>query len=246
MNDRFKEKERYDARASLELAAKDNTKLPLINSYLIEPYEFYNKSLKEIPSNSKVLEIGAGMGENTEYLLKLGHSVCATDISSKSVEVMKKKYSNYDLFSAQVADMESLPFESNSFDCVCSAGSLSYGDNKIVMDEIHRVLNKKGFFITVDSLNHNIIFRLNRYIHYLNGSRSKSTLKRMPNIKLIKNYEKKFGYIHVKYFGSLTWFFPALKLFMNDSQIKSFSQMIDKKFKIKKSAFKFVMKAIKN
>ena len=90
MNDRFKEKERYDARASLELAAKDNTKLPLINSYLIEPYEFYNKSLKEIPSNSKVLEIGAGMGENTEYLLKLGHSVCATDISSKSVEVMKK------------------------------------------------------------------------------------------------------------------------------------------------------------
>ena len=41
-------------------------------------------------------------------------------------------------FSAEVVDMEKLPF-----DVVCSAGSLSYGDNEVVMNEIYRALKQK-------------------------------------------------------------------------------------------------------
>jgi ubiquinone/menaquinone biosynthesis C-methylase UbiE len=36
-----------------------------------------------------------------------------------------------------------------------SAGSLSYGDNDKVLDEIYRVLKNKGAFIAIDSLNNN-------------------------------------------------------------------------------------------
>jgi ubiquinone/menaquinone biosynthesis C-methylase UbiE len=36
-----------------------------------------------------------------------------------------------------------------------SAGSLSYGDNDIVMNEIYRVLKLQGVFIAIDSLNNN-------------------------------------------------------------------------------------------
>ena len=142
--------------------------------------------------------------------------------------------------------MENLIFDDNSFDMVCSAGGLSYGDNKLVMDEIYRVLKKDGVFISMDSLNNNPIYRLNRYLHFLRGNRSKSTLVRMPTINLISSYNSKFGYVKVDYFGSIVWLFPFLAWFMKDKFIAMISNTIDKKLNIKKSAFKFTMKAVKS
>lgn len=241
MSDKTEEKKRYDRRASSKLI-ESNLNTSYISADMIEPYQAYNSFLREIPPKSKILEIGAGMGENTSYLLDLDHEIVATDISPRSVEFMNKRFKHYDLFNAQVADMEKLPFDNDSFDCVCSAGSLSYGDNYIVMSEIYRVLKTGGLYIAVDSLNNNFIYRVNRYIHYLLGKRSKSTLKRMPDLNLIENYNKRFDSIEVKYFGSLTWFFPIMKIFMTEQQIKIFSHNFDKKLQIKKSAFKFTMK----
>jgi hypothetical protein len=51
----------------------------------------------------------------------------------------------------------------------------------------------------------------------------------------------KFGYGKVKFFGSLTWIFPILNIFLSDKLIYKFSNFFDRKFKIKKSAFKFVL-----
>ncbi len=136
-------------------------------------------------------------------------------------------------------------FKDNSFDVICSAGSLSYGDNSIVMNEIYRVLVKGGIFIAIDSLNNNPIYKLNRYIHFLLGNRSKSTLQRMPTIKLLEKYTVKFDNVEVAYFGSLTWLFPILRKFLNDDLMKEISSSFDKKINIKKSAFKFTIKAIK-
>lgn len=244
MDDKHIEEARYDRRAEL-FSNKINPTFENIALYLTPPVNTYYRLLSKIPAGLKVLEIGAGMGENSEFLLKQGLNVTATDISSNSVRVLKNNYSAYDSFHAEVADMESLQFQDNSFDIVCSAGSLSYGDNVLVMNEIYRVLVNGGSFIAVDSLNNNPIYKLNRYIHYLRGNRSKSTIERMPNLNLISNYEKKFGSVNASFFGSLTWLFPLLKLIMKDSQLKIFSNWFDKKFNIKKSAFKFVMKLTK-
>lgn len=60
-----------------------------------------------------------------------------------------------------VADMEQLPFENESFNIVTSAGSLSYGYQIKVDYEIRRVLKPNGFFICVDSLKHNPIYKIN-------------------------------------------------------------------------------------
>ena len=243
--DKDEEISRYDSRA---LSILDEDELAFENNikpYLMDPYESYNEFLRNIPPKSNILEIGAGMGENTEYLLKLGHNLVSTDISPKSVEVMNRRFIKYKNFKAKFADMEKLPFDSCFFDVVCSAGSLSYGDNIRVRDEIYRVLNTGGSFIAVDSLNNNLVYRFNRYIHYLLGNRSKSTLKRMPNLSLINDYKDKFGEAEVKYFGSLTWLFPFLNLFMNDTNLKIMSKKFDRKFSIKSSAFKFTMKTTK-
>ena len=104
--------------------------------------------------------------------------------------------------------MEQLPFNDESFDIVCIAGSLSYGDNIKVMKEIHRILVSGGSFIALDSLDNNPIYKLNRYLHYILGNRSKSTLKRMPTLDLISHYALRFSNLEVSYFGSITWLFP--------------------------------------
>ena len=56
--------------------------------------------------------------------------------------------------------MENLPFKNESFDIVICSGSLSYGDHKIVRNEIFRVLKNNSFFICIDSLDHNLIYKL--------------------------------------------------------------------------------------
>ena len=231
--------DRYDQRALQVLNYKKNSKKE-IKDYINVPYQYYFSLLKKL-KKTKLLEIGAGTGEDIFKLINMKFNVCATDISPKSVEVLNKKYSKYKNFSSKVADMEKLPFKNESFDVICSAGSLSYGDNNLVMNEIYRVLKLEGWVVLVDSLNDNPIYRLNRYINYIKGNRTESTLKRMPNVNLIDEYIKKFGYGKIKFFGSISWAFPILKLLLSEKLITKISNFLDKYFKIKKSAFKFVL-----
>jgi ubiquinone/menaquinone biosynthesis C-methylase UbiE len=210
-------------------------------SYLNSQNEYYFSLFKKLSSKKKILEIGAGTGENTKKLLQMNFNVHAIDISAKSVEAMNIIFSKYKNFSSKVADMEKLPFDNESFDIICSANSLSYGNHNLVMDECYRVLKKKGYMIIMDSLNNNIIFKLNRYLKYLAGHRTKSTIDRIPDINLIDRYIEKFGYGKVKYFGSITWAFPFLSKIMSEIFIKKFSNWIDRKLNVKKSAFKFVL-----
>ena len=239
MNDKYIEIRRYDQRALQVLNCK-TLKKKKIKDYINLPYQYYFSFIKKLKKN-KLLEIGAGTGENTLRLIKMKFNVCATDISPKSVEVMSQKYSKYKNFFSKVADMEKLPFKNESFDVICSAGSLSYGDNNKVMSEIYRILKLGGRVVLVDSLNDNPIYRFNRYINYIKGNRSWSTLKRMPNIYLIDKYIKKFGYGKVKFFGSITWAFPILKIVLSEKLIAKFSNWVDQIIKVKKSAFKFVL-----
>ena len=131
MIDKDIEKHRYDNRANIFLDSNNLYHFDKIPTYLNTPYQYYFHLLKRKSGQSKLLEIGAGMGENTGSLLDMSFKVTSTDISSKSVEVMRNKFSKYSNFSVEVADMEKLPFNNESFDVVCSAGSLSYGDNNV-------------------------------------------------------------------------------------------------------------------
>jgi ubiquinone/menaquinone biosynthesis C-methylase UbiE len=244
MNDKRIEVDRYEERAKQIIYHKKyQQKKP---EYFYEPYKLYFSFLKKLKNKKKLLEIGAGTGENTIELIKMKFNVCATDISPTSRLVMNKKFSKYKNFQSKVADMEKLPFKNKSFDIICSAGSLSYGDNNVVMKELYRVLKIGGNLVIIDSLNDNLIYRINRYIHFIKGNRSKSTLERMPNINLIEKYIRKFGYGKVKFFGSITWAFPLLKIVLSEKLITKLSNWVDQILKVRKSAFKFVLILNKN
>ena len=250
MNDKKVERNRYDDRALKLLSKGSFDKDTGSSSYSLPirtPYLRYEEMhIEFIDNNDNVLEIGAGTGIHTHSLLETGAFVVATDISPNSVQIIKKKYKKYsDKLIAKVADMELLPFGNETFDVVCSAGSLSYGDNQIVMNEIHRVLKPGGKLIIVDSLHENPLYIINRWMGYYRGTRSLSTLRRMPTLKLIKEYGDKFNIKKLDFFGSLTWLSPILTLFLKKELVGRIFDRFDTLINVKRSAFKFVVVFIK-
>lgn len=249
--DKQTEKKRYDERA-LDLLSKKNAPRITLGSatmplFLRSPYLHYEKLIsKHISPKNSVLELGAGSGLHTLCLVQTGAKVVASDISPNSLKVLQKKIEDTDHnISIEVADIESLPFNDHSFDIITSAGSLSYGDNKKVLLEIYRVLKKDGKFICVDSLNHNPVYKLNRWFHFIRKNRTLSTLKQMPTISLIELYGQKFGSVQAYYFGTITWLAPLLGKLFSEEKVASILNGFDEKISTKKTAFKFVMMVCK-
>jgi ubiquinone/menaquinone biosynthesis C-methylase UbiE len=251
IDDKLAEQARYDRRAARlqsQLASGARAAgAASVASYLRAPYTFYEASIRErVGDGTSVLEIGSGTGEFTAAALAAGAAVTATDISERSLEALSVRFAGVGARLTPLrADMESLPFGQGTFDVVISAGSLSYGDNHTVVEEIHRVTKPGGRFICVDSLNHNPLYKINRYVHHLRGERTASTLRRMPTIELIEAYGKRFGSIEVRYFGSASWFTPVASKVIGDDATAALSDRIDRWIGVRRSAFKFVMIATK-
>lgn len=251
MDDKQIEFMRYDERARTHLSDSalsvgcTPSGVEAMPQYLRSPYYYYYKKISAVLApNMRVLELGAGTGSHTRILVESGADVVATDISPHSLEILKKNLSMPGgCLDTQVADMEALPFESDSFDVVACAGSLSYGDPYLVDAEIRRVLKKGGSFVCVDSLHHNPVYRFNRWINYKRGNRSKSTLLRMPTLDRIASMAKGFADVEVKYFGAASFCMPILAYFLSGDKVLKLSDRIDQFFSAKKSAFKFVLVA---
>ena len=241
--DKLIERDRYNLKAKL-FKIKDKAlfgcqSMPL---YLAEPYLFYESSIKKlITDGMRVLELGSGLGEHTKVLLDTSAEITALDISINSLKLLKTNFSNYSNLKICEADMENLPFEDNTFDAVCCSGSLSYGSPDLVDKEISRVLCDGGILICVDSLNHNLLYRFNRFIHFLRGNRSKATLTQMPTIARIESMIKSFSYWEVRYYGAITYLMPLLSKIIGTEQASKLSSRIDKILVVKNSAFKFVL-----
>lgn len=248
--DKLLERERYEARAQSQLAEVATiVEVPLgsqtMSSYLQAPYIYYEQRIAElIRPEHHVLELGAGTGLHTRVLLQTSSKVIATDISPSSLCLIKQRFQRIPgNLQTEVADMESLPFDDSSFDVITSAGSLSYGDPYLVDSEIRRVLRPGGMLICVDSLNHNPVYRVNRWLHCLRGNRSKSTLKRMPNLARITSLGEGFASVNVRYFGALSFAMPVVARLFGEDTAQAASDRIDQLLGVRRLAFKFVLVA---
>lgn len=76
MSDKDIEKNRYDSEAQSALDAGDLSSVNALTLPLKAPYGFYQSVItSHANSDSLILEIAAGMGENTEFLLGTGAKV---------------------------------------------------------------------------------------------------------------------------------------------------------------------------
>lgn len=249
-NDKQAEYLRYDARAQSLLAAGCTASGagPAPGSLAIPPvfrapYIHYEQCIRRyISQDHDVLELGSGTGLHTYALTQTGARVMASDISIHSLEVLAQRIGG-EIVKTRVADMETLPFETGSFDVVATAGSLSYGDPDLVDAEVRRVLRPGGIFICVDSLNHNPVYRFNRWFQYLRGVRTKSTLLRMPTRERIQAVSKSFKSAEVCYFGAVSYLMPVLARIIGQRHAAEVSDAVDRFVHVRRTAFKFVLVA---
>lgn len=249
-SDKLTEYQRYNKSSQDKLSSLSKDLLFTIGPenfkpYLQTPFIFYKKILKNhINSNTKVMDLCCGDGIHSISLGYLSNHVIAMDIAENSIEIAKLRAKALNIKSIQFlkGDAEDIQFPDNSFDVVTCVGSISYVELEKFTAEVLRILKPGGKFIALDSFNHNFIYRFNRYIHYLKGNRSISTLKRMPNEKTLAYLSEQFESIEKHHFGIFTFIGPILSKFFEEKKVKKVIDYMDKKISIlKKYSFKIVI-----
>ncbi|MBU0708404.1 class I SAM-dependent methyltransferase [Patescibacteria group bacterium] len=108
-------------------------------------FALYLKTIqKYLPPGSNLLEAGCGVGQTCTLLNNMGYNVTGIDISNLFISKAQNKGSiNY-----HVADCTELPFENNSFDCVCSKDLIEHlCQPEIFLQESKRVLKNNGLLV---------------------------------------------------------------------------------------------------
>lgn len=243
--DKQAELKRYDDRAAQMLSA-DRSEFSRgagaqsVREIYRAPYLRYEAHIASVVRpDHLVLEIGAGTGVHTDPVACTGARVVATDISTNALRVMRQRLSGR--VKTAAADMEALPFAPASFDVVACAGSLSYGDPRVVDAEIRRVLKPNGIFICVDSLRDNPVYTMKRWLDYKRGRRTKRTLLYMPSADRVELLARGFATASVEYFGTASFAMPAIAALLGESRASRLSDLIDRWVGTQRSAFKFVL-----
>jgi len=111
---------------------------------------YRNFSRSKPRSETKVLEIGCGAGNNLWFAAREGFSVSGVDGSPSAIEFAKKRFADDGLKGdLRVADFISLPFADNTFDFVIDREALTcspFADAQKTVAEVRRVLAPGGKF----------------------------------------------------------------------------------------------------
>lgn len=204
-----------------------------------------NRMLEILPDliqeGTKVLELAAGIGRNTKYLLDLPIQLTVLDFSATSLDVLKSLYSSPRLVDVKVEDMTRTSFEDSSFDVIIVINSLAYARPVEVDFEIRRILKRGGYLIIIDSLFNAPHYTLNRLRHVVAGHRTLSTILNTPSMKRINSWRSDFECLSLDFFGSTFFLKPILTRFMGSIRYASLEKRIDSAIPLKRFfAFKFL------
>ncbi|GAB4158473.1 MAG: hypothetical protein Fur003_2290 [Candidatus Dojkabacteria bacterium] len=106
-----------------------------------------------IPPKSKILEIGAGLGQDAIYFTLQDNLVTATDFSDTAVDYLSKVKAEKNLNQMQVEQVDcskKLPYKDKTFDIVYSHLGLHFFDSVTtsqLFNEVNRILVENGYFI---------------------------------------------------------------------------------------------------
>ena len=117
------------------------------NKYKFADWLFDKYTFKE---NTSILELGCGNGNHWEGRidkLPKGCNLILSDFSDGMLDLVKEKYSIYKNVSFRKIDIQSIPFEDNSFDIIIANHMLFHiPDLNKALLEVQRVLKKGGYF----------------------------------------------------------------------------------------------------
>ena len=188
-----------------------------INQYPFSDVVSYFKrlNLSKKKKQIKILEIGCGCGNNLSFLAQDGFKVSGIDFSHKAVKIAKnvfrKKKLSADLV---VGNIKKLNWPNEEFDYVFDRAVLthnSYTDIPIILDEVRRVLKKKGTFVSFDLFSINIPNKKNFVVLGLTSFFNLRGIKKMFNKFNLKKIEKKKIYNQKNKLIDETFFVEGIK-----------------------------------
>ena len=104
-------------------------------------------ALPQLNSNASLLDVGCGSGLFSSMAAKQGNSVTGIDASEPLVDQAKQRAPAITFLQGE---MESLPFDENTFDVVCGFNSFQYAaDVKAALTEAKRVLKSDGMLVVM-------------------------------------------------------------------------------------------------
>lgn len=116
--------------------------------WIKKPTIFATQIVKFFPQSGRILELGAGQGQDSVYFANQGYEVSATDFSQYALDQITDTR-----ITKQLVDLSRpLPFNPNSFDIVYSHLALHYfGEKRTreLFDEIYDILKPGGVFATL-------------------------------------------------------------------------------------------------
>ena len=121
--------------------------------WIDKPSIFAQWSIKYFPKNGKILELGAGHGQDSRYFSENGYEVLSTDFSDSAIKFQEEKLpeSLKNKISIKKIDLSaSLPLEDSSYDIIYSHLSAHYFNDATttkLFNEIYRVLKLGGIFV---------------------------------------------------------------------------------------------------
>jgi ubiquinone/menaquinone biosynthesis C-methylase UbiE len=115
-----------------------------------EKMNLFAVEMLEIQPTDRVLDIGFGGGVTIEKMLKTidAGKIYGVDFSRGMVAQAKQKFRlaiESDKVSLEFADVRGLPFESNTFDKICTVNTIYFWDDPLAnLQEIKRVIKHGG------------------------------------------------------------------------------------------------------
>lgn len=105
----------------------------------------------KLDSSKKVLEIGIGTGQATQYILETGCQVTAIEIGDELAEFTRKKYKDYDNLDIITCDFESVELLENSYDLIYSASAFHWIPLNEGMTKVKKLLKSDGVFAWIST-----------------------------------------------------------------------------------------------
>ena len=117
----------------------------------------------------KILDVGCGPGTYGLMLAQCGNEVVGVEISPASVQEANRRAKEKGVtFTAQVGDLEKLPFADNTFDvCFCGWVLHHFPDVDASVSELARVLKPGGVMAMVEPNETNAAMRFSRFVEDL-------------------------------------------------------------------------------
>lgn len=113
-------------------------------------------SLFQLPPASKILDVGSGTGGIIPFLLQaIGEKgkIWAIDFAEEMIKVGKHKFQEEARVTFELAEVESLPYPQDFFDCIVCFGAFPhFGDKRQALKEMVRVLKENGRLIIAHAL----------------------------------------------------------------------------------------------